>query len=163
MRKLLVMFALVACGKGTKAEDWTKTPTKPLDASTGGVQFQISIPENWEPRKPPDEGWGPTTGDQFRRPSVSVSNVSADLASSLESAIAASGSKPEQLTRKETKPDGYALTEVHNETLVHVTRFKKVGGSYLWCRAMQANDDGIPSFEATKAALVKICESVTPK
>ena len=163
MRNLVVVLALAACGKAKPADDWTKTPFKVLDASTGGVAYQISLPENWEPRKPPEEGWAPTTGDQFQRPSAAVSNVSLDLASSLESAIAAAGAKPENLTRKETKPDGYALTEIHDHSLIRVTRFEKVGGSYLWCTATQANDGGIPSFEKAKAALVKICDSVTPK
>jgi hypothetical protein len=161
---LLAMLALAACGKGKHAaEDWSKTATKTIDGSTGGVAFTIALPETWEPRKPPDEGWGPTTGDAFKRPYATVANVSLDLASSLESAISAAGAKPEQVVRKEAKDGGYAITEVHEQTLIRATTFKKVGGSFLWCTAAQADDAGIPSFDATKLALVKICDSLAAK
>ena len=158
------MCVAAACGKSkTAPDDWSKTAFKQIDASTGGVGYSIALPENWEPRKPPDEGWGAPTGDPFKRPSAHVSNVSADFASSLESAISAAGAKPENVVRKETKGGDFFITEVHEQTLIRATTFKKVGGSLLWCTATQANDDGIPSFEATKKALVKICDSVVPK
>jgi hypothetical protein len=160
---VLALLVAAACGKPKKADDWSKTPFKTIDASTGGVAFTISMPETWDKRTPPDEGWGPTTGDQFQRPYVTVSNVSLDLATSVESAIATAGAKPEQIVRKESRPDGYHLTEVHDETLIRASVFKKVGSSYLWCTAAQANDAGIASFEATKQALVKVCESLSPK
>jgi hypothetical protein len=165
MRNLLyAMLVLAACGKDKHvADDWSKTATRTIDGSTGGVAFSIALPDNWEPRKPPDEGWGPATGDQFKRPYATVSNVSLDLASSLESAISAAGAKPEQVVRKEAKDGGYAITEVHEQTMVRATTFKRVGGSFLWCTAAQANDDGLANFEATKKALVKICDSLVAK
>jgi len=158
------IVVLAACGKAKKAdEDWSRTPFKTIDSSTGGVAFSLSIPDNWEARKPPDGGWGLATGEVSQRPSVTVQNVSQDLATSLESAIAAAGAKPENLVRKESKADGYHLTETHDETLIRATVFMKVGGSFLWCTASQANDRGIPGFEHTKQALVKVCESLSPK
>jgi len=165
MRNVLyAMLVLAACGKSKQAaDDWSKTATKTIDASTGGVTFSIALPETWEPRKPPDEGWGPVTGDQFKRPYATVSNVSVDFASSLESAISAAGAKPEQVVRKEAKDGNYAITEVHEQKMIRATTFKKVGGSYLWCTAAQANDDGIASFDATKIALVNICDSLAAK
>jgi hypothetical protein len=164
MWKLVIVAVVAACSKGTKAEhDWSRTNYKQVDASTGGVAFAITLPENWEPRKPPDDGWGPTTGDPFKRPFVTIANVSLDLATSLESAIAAAGAKPENVVRKEAKNGNYAITEVHDDKLIRVAVFRRVGGSFLWCTASQANDDGIPGFEHTKQALVKICDSLTPK
>lgn len=161
---LLALVVLVACGKARKPdEDWSRTPFKTIDSSTGGVQFSLSVPENWEPRKPPEGGWGLETGEASQRPSVTVQNVSQDLATSLESAIVAAGAKPENVVRKEDKPNGYHLTETHDETLIRATVFLKVGGSFLWCTATQANDRGIPGFEHTKQALVKICESLVVK
>ncbi len=162
-KRFAMLVVLVACGKGAKVADWTRTPLTTIDATAGGVTYQITLPEDWVRRTPPDEGWEPPTGDPFKRPHANVQNVSADFASSLESAISAAGAKPETLTRKETKPDGFALTEVHGQTLIRATVFKKVGGSVLWCTADQANDDGLVAFDATKTALVKICDSVTPK
>src|SRR5258708_149639 len=94
----LIILALPACGKGKPAaEDWSKAALKQVDGSTGGVAYSIQLPETWEPRKPPDEGWGATTGDQFKRPHATLANVSADFASSIESAISAAGAKPENV------------------------------------------------------------------
>src|SRR5882672_1045981 len=108
-RHLLVLVVfLLACGKARKPdEDWSRTPFKTVDSSTGGVAFSLLLPENWEARKPPEGGWGLATGEASQRPSVTVQNVSQDLATSLESAIAAAGAKPENVVRKESKPDGY--------------------------------------------------------
>jgi hypothetical protein len=169
MQKIVVAILLAAtllpsCGKtAQKQEDWHRTPLKQMSSKTGGVEFDMAIPETWEPRDAPDEGWGPKTGDAFKRPSVTVQNVSADMASSLESAISAAGAKPENVVRKEAKNEGYAITEAKEPTLIRATTFKRTGNTFLWCTASQANDDGIPMFNETKSVLQKICDSVTPK
>jgi hypothetical protein len=166
MRNLVLALVLVsACNKPKPAKelDWHRTPLKQMTSSAGGVQFEMSLPEDWEPRKPPDEGWGPVTGDAFKRPSVTIQNVSTDMASSLESAISAAGAKPENISRKEQKGDGYAITEAHEPTLIRATTFKRAGATFLWCTASQANDDGIPVFTETRQVLQKICDSVTVK
>lgn len=165
MRKIVVAMLLAAsCGKtAQKQEDWHRTPLKQMSSKTGGVEFDMTIPETWEPRDAPDEGWGPKTGDAFKRPSVTIQNVSGDLASSMESAISAAGAKPENVTRKEHKGENYAITEAKEPTLIRATTFKRTGNTFLWCTASQANDDGIPMFNETKQVLQKICDSVTPK
>ena len=165
MLKIVVAIVLAAgCGKtAQKQQDWHRTPLKQMSAKTGGVEFDMAIPDNWEPRDAPDEGWGPKTGDPFKRPSVTVQNVSADMASSLESAVAAAGAKPENVVRKFAKNEGYAITEAKEPTLIRATTFKRTGNTFLWCTAGQANDDGIPMFNETKVVLEKICDSVTPK
>ncbi len=165
MRSLIASLLLgLGCGKGAqnKQVDWHRTPLKQLSAHTGSVDFDISLPEDWEPRKAPDEGWGPAKGDPMKRPSVTVQNVSADLASSLESAISAAGASVEYLTRKETKADGYRITEAHDPRTIKATTFKRFGATFLWCTASQTNDDGIPQFAETEQALQKICDSVAP-
>jgi len=165
MQKIVVAILLAAsCGKtAQKQEDWHHTPLKQMSAKTGGVEFEMAMPETWTPRAAPDEGWGPTTGDPFKRPSVTVQNVSTDMASSVESAIAAAGAKPENVVRKVAKAEGYAITEAKEPTLIRATTFKRTGNTFLWCTAAQANDDGIPMFNETKQVLEKICDSVTPK
>ncbi|HET9992569.1 MAG TPA: hypothetical protein VFQ65_28745 [Kofleriaceae bacterium] len=169
MQKIVVAILLAAallagCGKtAQKQQDWHRTPLKQLSVKTGGVELDIAIPEDWEPRDAPDEGWGPKTGDPFKRPSVTVQNVSSDMASSLESAIAAAGAKPENVVRKVAKNEGYAITEAKEPSLIRATTFKRTGNTFLWCTAGQANDDGIPMFNETKQVLEKICDSVTPK
>jgi len=169
MQKIVVAFLLapallVGCGKtAQKQEDWHRTPLKQMSAKAGGVELDMAIPENWEPRDAPDEGWGPKTGDPFKRPSVTLQNVSTDMASSLESAISTAGAKPENIVRKESKNEGYAITEAKEPTLIRATTFKRAGNSFVWCTASQANDDGIPMFSETKSVLQKICDSVTPK
>ena len=88
----------------TKKLDWHRTPLKQMTASkTGGVEFEMAIPETGCRAHAPDEGWGPTTGDPFKRPSVTIQNVSADMASSLESAISSAGAKPENVVRKDQR------------------------------------------------------------
>lgn len=162
---VLVLCAGASCNKAKKSKelDWHRTPLKQMTASTGGVQFEMSIPEDWAPRTPPDEGWEPPTGDAFKRPSVTIQNVSADMASSLESAISSAGAKPENIVRKDQHGEGYAITEAKEPTLIRATTFKRVGGTFLWCTASQANDDGIPVFTEARQVLQKICDSVTPK
>jgi hypothetical protein len=166
MRNLVLALVLIAsCNKAKKAKelDWHRTPLKQMTSSTGGVQFEMSIPEDWEPRKAPDEGWAPTTGDVAKRPSVTVQNVSVDMASSMESAISTIGAKPEYVIRKEQKGDGYAITDATEPMLIRASTFKRAGGSFLWCTASQSNEDGIPMFTETRQVLQKICDSVTPK
>ena len=165
MRSLIAVLLLgVGCGKAAqdKQVDWHRTPLKQLSTHTGGVDFEISIPEDWEPRKAPDEGWGLLKGDPMKRPSVTVQNVSADLASSLESAISAAGAESQFITRKETRADGYQITEAHDPRMIKATTFKRFGATFLWCTASQTNDAGIPQFAETKQVLQKICESVAP-
>jgi hypothetical protein len=162
---VLVLCAGASCNKAKQAKelDWHRTPLKQMTASSGGIQFEMSIPEDWVQRTPPDEGWGLPTGDAFKRPSVTIQNVSADMASSMESAISSAGAKPENIVRKDQRGEGYAITEAKEPTLIRATTFKRVGGTFLWCTASQANDDGIPVFTETKQVLQKICDSVTPK
>jgi hypothetical protein len=165
MRSLIVVVLLgLGCGKGAhdKQEDWHRTPLAPRSARAGGVDFELALPQDWAPRSAPDEGWGPPTGVVMKRPFVTVQNVSADLASSLESAISSAGAQAEFITRKETRPDGYQITEAHDPRMIKATTFKRVGATFLWCTAAQTSDDSIPQFTATKQVLEKICDSVTP-
>ncbi|CAN5356376.1 hypothetical protein BH11MYX1_BH11MYX1_17980 [soil metagenome] len=165
MRSLIVVWLLeLGCGKGAqkKQDDWHRTPLAQRSEHAGGVDFEIALPEDWAPRAAPDEGWGPTTGEPIKRPFVTVQNVSADLASSLESAISSAGAQAEFITRKETRADGYQISEAHDPRMIKATTFTRVGVSLLWCTASQTNDDGIPQFTETKQVLQKICDSVTP-
>src|SRR3954447_16700761 len=109
---VLVLCAGASCNKAKKPKelDWHRTPLKQMTATSGGLQFEMAIPEDWVRRTAPDEGWAPTTGDAVKRPSVIVDNVSAEMASSLESAISSTGAKPENIVRKEQRGEGYAIT-----------------------------------------------------
>ncbi len=162
---VLALCAGASCNKAKqpKEVDWHRTPLKPMTASTGGIPFEMSIPDDWVARVAPDEGWAPATGDAVKRPFVTVQNVSADLATSLEAAISSAGAKPEDVVRKDRRGEGYAITEAKAPTLIRATTFKRVGATFLWCTASQANDDGIPMFTETQQVLQKICDSLTPK
>jgi hypothetical protein len=162
---LVLLCAGASCNKAKKPKelDWHRTPLKLMTASSGGIQFEMSIPEDWVPRTPPDEGWGPPTGDAVKRPFVTIQNVSSDMASSMESAISSAGAKPENIIRKDKRGENYVITEAQEPTMIRATTFKRVGGTFLWCTASQANDDGIPVFTETRQVLQKICDSVTPK
>lgn len=158
----MIVVVLGACGKSSGGADWTKQPVKPFDGTVDTFKYQISLPGDWTPRQPPDDGWSAPTGDQFERPSVNVKMIS--LSGKLDDAIAMAGDKPERFVRKDQKPDGFSLTEVHNKGLIRATTFKKTGGDkYLWCTASQATNDGIPNFDAAKPALEAICDSIMLK
>lgn len=167
MRPIVVAILLLAgCGKTAQKkqeEAWHRTPFSQISATSGGVTYEMRLPENWEPRKPPDEGWGPPKGEPSRRPFVTIQNVSSSLASSLDSAVSAAGATPETVFKKQEKDENYLVVEVKEPTMIKATTFKRAGNTFLWCTAEQHNDDGIPFFTETRQALTKICDSVTPK
>jgi hypothetical protein len=142
---------------------WTDVQLVKRDGKAGPIAYEISLPQDWGVRPPPDDGWQAPGFPQFRAPTVSVGKIST-IGKTVDDAILTAGGKAEQYVRKDQRPDGYALTEVHNETLCRVTRFAKAGsGDYLWCTASYANDDGIPRFADSRGKLEAICDSVKPK
>ncbi|MFT3695466.1 MAG: hypothetical protein QM831_20190 [Kofleriaceae bacterium] len=167
MRTIVVaMLLLAGCGKSAQKkqeEAWHRTPLKQMSATSGGVTYEMRIPEDWTPRQPPDEGWGPTKGTATKRPFVTIQNVSLSLASSLESAVSAAGAAPENVFKKEEKNDNYLVVEIKEPSMIKATTFKRAGNTFLWCTAEQHNDDGIPFFTETRQQLTRICDSVTPK
>ena len=52
------------------------------------------------------------------------------------------------LVRKETRPDGFAITDAPKN-------------KHRQCTAVQVGDDEVPSFDKTRAMLEKICDSIT--
>jgi hypothetical protein len=170
--KHLVCAALVVVGCSKSQDtDWSKKPLKPAEGTAEGfdkdkgLAFTIEVPEGL-PRDKRDPGdWSDARVEYDAVPKVftSVSGPVKDLDDAMHSA--ALRIKDANFVRKETRPDGFALTDVAaDKHRVEATTFKKLDAErVLKCTAVQVMEGELPSFEATKAMLEKICDSIKPK
>jgi hypothetical protein len=163
--KLVAAAALVwitGCGK-TVADDWTSRPTKAFTGTVGDIHYQVTAPADWVAVVEGfAQGWQ-APGDQKHKPRVVFMDESLK-GDQLDDAISATDARPEYLVRKDKRADGFALTEVDDQTLVRVHVFKKVpSGRYVHCTSHESNLDGIANFDGVKHALEAICDSFVLK
>ena len=170
--RFAALFLLVACSSDKK--DWSDTPLEPhtvtvkdiTDANTT-VTFTISVPKGLPTDKDEKPGtWNVTKfeGDYVPKIFTSLSSMpDATLDDFIRGAIL--NKDKMNLVRKETRPDGFAITDAPTtKRRIEVRTAKKLGAdNQLECTAVQVGDGEVPSPDKTRAMLEKICDSIAVK
>jgi len=168
----LVAIVSVACG-GSKSggDDWSTRPLKSTTDSVKGVAFSIDLPEGLvkdatHAKDDVTQLWEGRKGERhdFSAPSVMVSYNSIPAKSLDEFVKDAMPSAKDDVVRKDKLADGYIVTlQGQSKGIVTVLVAKQAGEVVLGSRCSQANDDGLPNLDATRAWLEKICLSLAIK
>jgi hypothetical protein len=163
MTKTLVLAFVLVIGCKKYDKDWSDHKLVLTDDTIGAVKYQILIPEGLPKINSYLHGWDDAKPEGDHIPKV-FTNIAILDPKSIDDAMGFDAAKA-HFVRKDTRPDGYALTDVApDKHEVSVKTYKKIGEHYLECEASQQTDgDELPSFEATKAMLEKICDSITFK
>jgi hypothetical protein len=162
IRLALVLVVAAGC-KGGYDKDWTGHKLVATDDVVEGVKYRITIPDGLTKIDSYVHGWDDAKPEGDYIPKV-FTHVSPYTELTMERALASSTRDPAKtnLVRKDTRADGFAFTDIATDKhAVHVVTFKKAGARYLQCSASQQTDSGeLPSFDATRAMLEKICDSI---
>ena len=162
----VVVILVVGCGKSIDT-DWSKKPLVATSLTLEGVTFSINVPEGLprDDRNPGD--WSNAKVEYDAVPKVFTALRDPDSYQTLDDLIRGEMLDPKKinLVRKETRPDGFALTDAPTDKhRVEAIALKRVGAKLVKCTAVQVVDGGeLPSYDATKAMLEKICDSIAAK
>jgi hypothetical protein len=165
-KEVLALLVVVACGKPGGGNDWSAKPLNPVSGTAHGVAFKIQLPDGLQPDKLGTSELGPAweaaSGDRFSSPSITVLFESIPAKTPDELAAEMTDGGKAEVARKEAVTGGLAVTvQSAKHGMVRARVLKFVGDKALECTASQANNDGLPSFDATKSWLEKICMSLT--
>jgi hypothetical protein len=171
---LAVSLALApACGKkndddkepAEPGRDWSGKALKPVSVTVGGKAVTVTLPDGLKLEKDEAEykGWIADVKDYFSEPSISL-GIIITAPKTPDEAVRDAMVDDDVVARKEAIPGGFVVTH-HGakKGLVTTQTWKAAGDKTVTCRAAQAKEGGVPSFEKTKAWLEKICLSVTVK
>ena len=164
--KRALFCLLLACG-GDKDKDFSGKPLEPKDVTLDGVTFTISVPKGL----PTDSDEKPGTWNVTKFEGDYVPKIFTDISSMTHATIddfvkwEIHNKEKMNLVRKETRPDGYAITDAPaGKKRIEVTTFKRIAGEKaINCTAVQINEDELPSYDKTRAMLEKICDSIVVK
>lgn len=175
MRKPLAFLVVLAAACGGKkssgpGQDWSGKPLdQKIEAKVNNVAFSLMVPKGMRAEEGGDtspeaitRSWEADLEDQWSEPHFAVSYASIpakDLDGFLEDRML---DDDEVIVKKEATADGFVVTH-HSKTkgLVYAEVMKIKGEHHLECRASQAKDGGVPSFDKTIAWLEKLCSSLT--
>jgi len=157
--------AAASGGAAPSGNDWSKVPLETVELSADGVTYSISVPKGLPKSGGDPKSWSNDKPEHDQDPKVFTSlgsNVTT-LDSALSDAMF-DAEKVAKLARKEERPTGYAFTDVAGDKhRVEARTLTRAGDKMIKCTATQVTEGALPSFEATKAMLEKICDSVKPK
>jgi hypothetical protein len=157
-----------AGGGGRKGNDWSAVAVETVDVTVDGVAFTIAVPKGL-PRHARDAHiWSNDKPEHDSDPKVFTMMMSGSSVKSLDDALNAKmidAAKAAKLVRKEERPTGYAFTDVADDKhRIEATTLVRAGDKVIACTATQVIEGGpVPSFDASRAMLEKICDSVKPK
>jgi|SRR5688572_30577246 len=166
MKRALFVF-LFACGGGGD-KDFSGKPLEPKDVTIDGVTFTISIPKGLPTDKDEKPGtWNVTKFEGDHVPKV-FTRISTMTHESIDRFVAWEINNKEKmnLVRKETRPDGFAVTDAPaGKKRIEAITFKRIPNSEkaVDCTAVQVAEDELASYDATKTMLEKICDSIVLK
>jgi hypothetical protein len=163
MKRMLWLVLLAACGGGDT--DYSKKPLEPKTVTLEGVTFTISVPKGL-----------PTDSDE--KPGTwNVTKVEGDYVPKIFTMITTVGQSDVDafakwkifnkdkmnLVRKETRPDGFAITDapVDKHRIEAITLKRFAGEKGIECNAVQIAEGELKSYDATKKMLEAICDSIS--
>ncbi len=157
--------AAPAAPAGAK-NDWTGKKLVPTDVTVDGVSFTVSVPDGLpkDANRPGD--WSSAKPEWDYAPKIFTTVLPADSIKSVEDAMSNVAMIVEEanFVRKDTRPDGYGLTNAKaTKTNIEAVTFKRAGDKLIKCKAVQVGESELPNYDKTKTMLESICDSVTPK
>jgi hypothetical protein len=179
MSKLHVVLLAAAlacaagCGKkessgGRSGNDWSGVASESFDVTVDGVAFTIAVPKGL-PRNSRDAHiWSNDKPEHDSDPKIFTMVMDGTRVKTVDDALSSQmidAAKAAKLVRKEERPTGYAFTDVADDKhRVEAKTLTRAGDKLIACTATQIIENGpVPSFDASKAMLEKICDSVKPK
>jgi hypothetical protein len=163
----MLSVSFVGCKKsGPSAKDWSKVALQPSEGPVDGIPFAAQIPAGMKLTAQEEirTEWEAADGDPFKSPHVSVSRTFT-TPSTPEEALEYVMPDEKDVVVKKAAIDGGFIVVWHTQKkgLARAQVYRIQGERALDCRASIANDDGIPSFDATLAWLEQICLSLRLK
>jgi hypothetical protein len=161
--KHALFVLLLGCG-GSGDKDFSGKPLEPKQVTIEGVTFTISIPKSLPTDSDEKPGvWNVTKFEGDHVPKV-FTGITTMTHESIDRFIGWEVHNKEKmnLVRKETRPDGFAITDAPaGKKRIEATTFKRIGDEKaIDCTAVQVDDDELPSYDKTRAMLEKICDSI---
>lgn len=162
MKRMVWLVLLAACGKDT---DYSGKPLEPKTVTLEGVTFTISVPKGLPTDSDEKPGtWNVTKmeGDYVPKIFTSISPIGhADVDAFAKWKIFSK--EKMNLVRKETRADGYAITDAPKDKhRIEASTVKKLtDDKYLECDAVQVADGELKNYDATKKMLEAICDSIS--
>lgn len=186
MKRAVIALALVACNNDIgssggmpggaqspvrnrgPAPDWSSKKLVAQDGAVDGVAFTIDVPDGL-PRDARQGGDWETEDPKFdQAPKIFTQTIDVDRIQSMKDAKynATLDSASKTWVRESARPDGWAVTYAEpDKTRIEAVTYRQVGSGpkYLKCKAVQASEKPLPSYDKTRAMLEAICESIKPK
>jgi hypothetical protein len=159
--KHLALLVVAACSSGPE-KDWSKKPLEMQKVTIDGFTYALDVPKGLPTDSDEKPGvWNVTKFEGDHVPKI-FSGIDREY-ESIDKFISWQIINKDKMNivRKETRPDGYAFTDAPaNKRRIEATTLKKIGDKWIECTAVQVNDGDVPSYDATRAMLEKICDSV---
>ena len=156
-------WIVLVAGCGGYDKDWSGKPLEPTQVEIEGVKLTISVPKGLPRDSDEKPGtWNVTKveGDHVPKIFLRTDPITHDDVDDFARWVIFNKEKM-NLVRKETRADGFAITDApKNKHRIEAITYKRIGDKAFQCTAVQVGDGEVPSFEKTRAMLEKICDSI---
>jgi hypothetical protein len=163
----MLSVSLAGCKKdGPSDKDWSKVALQPYEGVVDGIKFAVQVPAGMKLTAQEEirTEWEAADGDPFKSPHLSVSRTFTTPATPEEALEYVMPDDKDVIVKKAAVDGGFVVVwHTQRKGLARAQVYRIQGEQALDCRASLANDDGIPSFDATLAWLEQICMSLQLK
>ena len=161
MKRIVCLVLLAACSKDT---DYTGKPLEPKTVTLEGVTYTINIPKDLPNNGKTLGAWSTYKVEDDHVPKVftMVTSVPQKDIDAFAKWKLLNDDKM-NLVRKETRSDGYAITDapVDKHRIEAITLKRIDDKKAIECNAVQVGDGELKNYDATKKMLEAICDSIT--
>ena len=159
------VLVAVGCGGGG-TPDWSGTALEPTPVTIEGAAITVGVPKGL-PRDADEKPgvWNVTKVEGDHVPKIFISFGTGMQKSPEDFARWHIANKEKMnLVRKETRPDGFAVTDAPaDKRRIEAMRLIQLGEKQLECSAVQVADGELPSYDKTRKMLESICDSIVVK